>query len=510
MKNNKLYILLFCILPFLSACEDGGPYSGIDIEDFYKTEKDIATAIIGCYNGLQNPMLYEWQLTELRSDNAKLRSTNSNTSVSRNFYALDQSFVDAAHPEVDKYWRATYANINRCNLVLKPNHISVVWDNTLRQQYKGEACFLRAYHYFNLVRLYGPVFLVTTPISQQEAMKYSREPEATIYAQIEKDLRLAIDSLPANYNTHPENIGKATAVAAKALLAKVYLTEKKYADAEALLYDIVTNRATYGYDMISDYPSVFSTSNEMNKEILFAVRYRAGGYGLGSPFPNYFAPGNSGDNVVNGDGSDYNIPTEMLKSCYIKNDSVRAKTCFALGYNNPSLITPANPTGWVKERSFCKKYLSPVIIKNDGENDWPVLRFADVYLMYAEALNENPASNVADVITYLNKTKIRAGLRADKGELVEAPQTRQQLRNLILAERRLELAFENQRWFDLLRSGRTVEIMNEHYAEETRDGRSDYYYVGLEYAEMKPEALVLPIPQKEININPMISQNPGY
>ena len=505
MKKIILYtIIAFIASVSFTACNDTGPFSGIDDRDFYKTPEDIKAALVAAYNGLQQPLLYEWQMTELRSDNSKVRSLSSNTSSSRNYYQLDQAFVAPNHPTVYEYWRATYANINRCNIVLQ--HADVITNKVQRERTKGEASFLRAYHYFNLVRLYGPVFEITEPIDQAQAMKYQREPEDIIYKLIKDDLQLAIDSLPADYTNSSIDLGRATSVAAQGMMAKVHITLKEFNEAYKLLDDIVTtyqNSSIYGLE--KEFADIFDVSNEMNKEILFAVRYKAGGYGVGSPFPNLFAPNNSGSNVVNGDGSDCNIPTEQLKGSYQTNDK-RIDATYALGYYNPSIISSSNPTGWVKNRSYCKKYMSEVVIKSDAENDWPVLRFADILLMYAETINE--LGNNTSAFQYVNMIKERAGLSGN--QLAAPPMTRQQFRTLIEQERRLEFAFENQRWFDLLRTGRAVEMMNTHYDEETKEGNDDLYYAGLDYANMEDYNILLPIPQKEIDVNPSISQNPGY
>lgn len=517
MKKIIIYSLFAGIGLLFSGCLDIPPVSGVPEGDFYKSTADMNSAVIACYGGLQAPLYWEWQLTELRTDNSRLRTSSTTSSTSIALMQLDQEILGSDHPRVYEYWSATYKNIGRCNQVLDSTHLAVC-EPEPKRQFEGEALFIRAYHYFNLVRLFGPVPLVTRIVSKEQAKKQSRQPESVIYKQIEQDLIIAIDSLPTGYNNeiskyqNQDNIGRATKWAAKALLAKVYITQSKFTLAYPILEDMVEGAGRYNFNIADiSYDQIFHVENEMNKEILFAVRYTSGGYGLGCPFGNQFAPSNSGANIINGDGEDQNYPCKDLINGYetIKNPSgvvVRTDLRKAATLKETYLD---RATGKVINRSYCIKYLSPVVTKYDGESDFPIIRWADVILMYSEVLNEMQGPT-AKVFSYLNQIRNRAGL--PQKEAKDAT-TRQQFRRLIEMERRWEFAFENQRWFDLVRMSRAIEVLNNHFLTEANEtgGTPDLFYDSFGYPiKMEPKYLVLPIPQKEIDVYPAISQNPGY
>ena len=280
------------------------------------------------------------------------------------------------------------------------------------------------------------------------------------------------------------------------MLAKVYLTLNRKTDAIPLLNDVITNS---GYGLVATYGDVFSISNEMNKEILFAIRYKAGGIGLGSPFPNAFAPELSGTAVIIGDGGGFNTPSADLNLGYATADLRKA---ISIGeYGSTKVLYP-------------KKMISPVSIVNDAENDWIVMRYADVLLMLAEAQGNSGAS-----LSLINQTRKRAGL-ADllPAAVITVALFEKELTN----ERKLEFAFENIRWYDLLRYNTTLTTIT---AEQTLKNHYSAIYTAHygKYPSPRPtlaqiqayvttDRLLLPIPQREIDNNTTlkISQNPGY
>ena len=488
MKKHIIYIGFCSFVLSLAGCNlNMQPISEIGDGSFYQTPQEINAAVVACYNGLQAPMRYEWMLTELRSDNSRLQSSVT-TSTDRTMQLdFDQSRVSATSEHVYNYWKSVYHNIARCNVVLM--HLDVVKDAALKNQYEAEARLIRGYHYFNLVRIYGPVFIVDKRLDAVSALNYERSTIEDVYTFLTNDLQFAADHLPASYPE--EEKGRLTSWAAKALLAKVRMTRGMYdTETRDLLKDIIEHG---GFNLQPTYAAVFDINNELNDEIIFAIRYTSGGIGLGSPFGNWFAPLQSGAAVINGGGNGYNYPTDDLVSSYSSIDNRRDVT-LALNYTNEQ--------GSVVDRRYVKKYLSPVILKEDGDKDWPILRYADVLLLYAEVLNE--IEGPASALPYINRTRQRAGL----SELTMADVTnKHQMRMAIEKERRLELAFENHRWFDLIRTGRVIEVMQEHWATET-------FYADI-IAETGPLVLnenliLLPIPQKEIDINQAITQNVGY
>ena len=352
-------------------------------------------------------------------------------------------------------------------------------------------------------------------ISPEVAKQAERSSRDEIYAFIEEDLKFAAKELPEKYDD--ENLGRADQWAAKTLLAKVYLTlsnngkiTKMLEQAKILLEDVKENS---GYGLLLDsgltgsaYANLFSTANEMNKEMIFVCRYLAGGKGLGSPFANYFAPSSSEDAVIYGSGSSYNCPTEDLIDAY-KSETGDQRMEVVLSETWTSKLGVLQHVGWVR------KYYSQVTVRYDAENDWPILRFADVLLMLGEIENElNGPTDIAN--GYLNDIRERAGLDAI------TPANRVEYRAAMARERRLEFAMENQRFFDLVRTNQFIEVMENHLrTEKVRNqssGSKSDYYGNEKYNTYVPNPklenwqLLLPIPYNVMISAPNATQNVGY
>lgn len=509
------YIILAGISGLVSCSKtiDLYPQSNLNTGTYYSNLEEMKAGLTGVYNGMQRALSNEWQFTELRSDNAKQGSPGSTASANRDLSDLDMFIPSPSQVQIYNYWLATYNNIRNANIVLQKlgvkydagtgtiafNEISVPITDVDRRQVAGEALFIRAHHYFNLVRLFGGVFLVHEPITPDQAKAMNRVSEAEIYKLIEADLTTAAANMAVlKFGQVPgADVGRATVWAAKGMLAKVHLTRGKKTEAISLLQDVITNS---GHFLQPAYSNIFNISNEMNSEILFSVRYKAGGMGLGSHFGNTFAPLGSGSAIINGDGDGLNYPTADLDTA--TNGDLRKPTLIGV-------YGTGNAAKW-----YVKKYLFPVALADDGESDWPILRYADILLMLAEAQGYNQAS-----LDLINRTRSRAGLP----DLTMSTITSVEEFELALSnERRIEFAFENQRWFDIVRFNTTFttltaeEIMKDHFADE-------YYWHYRLYLPPTPsletlqgyvtkEKLLLPIPQREIDTNTqlVIPQNPGY
>jgi hypothetical protein len=507
------YLLIFCVLLAGLSCKkliDVYPVSNLYDAAFYRNIEEVNVALTGCYNGMQKPLYDEWSMTELRSDNSIMGNPTSGSSDNRELSDLDMFMPNTYHEGIYNYWLHTYYNIYNVNKVLKSISVNYsVADSTLtydsliipmnaddRYRISAEASFIRAYHYFNLVRLYGGVFLIDKPLSPEDSKKINRSSVDDIYRFIIADLKNSI--FYGNSNSYGyiniNDVGRVNVWSAKALLAKVYLTLNRKNDAALLLNDIIQNS---GYSLQPNYASVFSIINEMNSEILFAVRYKAGSLGIGSPFANLFAANGSGLAVVNGDGKGYNYPATELISAYSSTD--------------PRLATNISRyiTKW-----YVNKYISNVVIANDAENDWPVIRYADVLLMLAEAQGFSPSS-----IDLINLIRVRSGQPALTVSTINSVAL---FEKALSNERRLEFAFENQRWFDLVRFNNTMttvkaeDVMKIHVALMYSSHYGKYPAPALTLAQIQsyitPEHLLLPIPQREIDNNTFlhIDQNPGY
>jgi starch-binding outer membrane protein, SusD/RagB family len=518
MKQILYTVILSAIV--LSSCKkdiDLNPQTNLSTATYYSNYEELKAALTGCYNGLQKPLLYEWQVTELRSDNTKQGSPGSTSAQNRDLSDLDMLIPSTSHIGIYQYWLTNYSNIHNVNILLQK--LGVVYDPATgthsfktisipvtdkdRKQIAGEAMFIRAYHYFNLVRLFGGVMLVHEPISPAQAKTMNRASVADINKLIEADLKAAAANMNTltyaqSLSTTPADLGRATVWAAKGMLAKFYLTQGNKAEAITLLNDVKNNS---GYGLQSNYANVFSVTNEVNSEMLFAIRFKAGGLGLGSLLPNQFAPLGSGSSVIAGDGDGLNYPTNDIDT--LTNGDPR----------KPVLIGVFGSGSAAK--LYVKKYIPPQpSINDDAENDWPVLRYADILLMLAEAQGNSQPS-----IDLINLVRTRAGATPyGTGSITTVAQFEQALS----MERRIEFAFENQRWFDLVRFNTTMttitaeQSMKDHYTRE-------YYNHYRLYTAPTPtlafllgnvtrEHLLLPIPQREIDTNTglVILQNPGY
>jgi len=514
---NRILLIAALIAVTASSCKkiiDVYPASNLYVQAYYANVNDINNALTGCYNGMQKSLYNEWSLAELRSDNSIMGNPASGSTDNRELSDLDMFMPSTSHQGVYDYWLNSYYNIYNVNKVLSSvavnyhsstgtiSYDSITIPVTLadRKRIAAEASFIRANHYFNLVRLYGGVFLIDHPVTPAEAKQINRSNVEDIYKLIIADLQNTINNgNNAQFNSIvSSNLGRANAWAAKAMLAKVYLTLNRKTEAAALLQDIISNS---GYALQNNYSDVFSTTNEMNSEILFAIRYKSGKVGLGSPFSNLFAPGSSGMAVVNGDGQGYNYPAlEILKASQGGYDSTVDKR---YRFNIGKYVT----------KLYVKKYISNLVYEDDGENDWPVIRYADVLLMLAEA-NGNSNSS----IDLINQVRTRAGQSALSPSSIA---TVAQFESALSTERRLEFAFENQRWFDILRFGTTLttinalDVMKNHFANMYTI-HYDSYPQPLSLFQLQnlvtANRLLLPIPQRGIDNNTFISiaQNPGY
>ena len=483
----KYNLIAIALLGFsFSSCSDfleQNPQTDLSENDFYKTADDILSAVNGVYSSLQEGDIYgNWYVFgEIPSDNTRNQLSGSVTTQNE----FDQFYIDTQNSMIANFWKAAYKVINRTNTVL--GRIDGIEINTeLANRYKLECKFIRALMYFNLVRVYGDVPLVLKEISISESYDILREPKENVYNQIIADLKEAQD-LPVSYSTAED--GRATQGAAKALLADVYMTLHKYAEAETILAEIINSgrysllENTPGSLNIDGYKNVFSPVNHNSKEGIFEIQFLKGGYGEGSNYANNFAPENSGTNVVavGGTGGN-NIPEMDIYNAYEEGD-LRRDFSMSLGYYDNR-----KNNEWVESRYVCK-FMDVPYQNNDASNNYPVIRYADVILMYAEALNQN--GKTAEACKYLNMTRRRGfGYQTTETSPVDLQTTdKAQFALMVEQERRVELAFENHRWFDLIRTGRAVEVMKSK---------------GFSLNETN---LICPIPQKQIDVNPKLTQN---
>ena len=459
------------------------PKNELSLDEFYKTSEQIESALNGAYSSLQESHMYgNWYIYgDIASDDTYNQLSGSVTDQDE----FDRYYIRTTNPYINGVWNTSYEAINRTNTILTRS-ADIEMSEELKARYQQEAKFLRALFYFNIVRIFGDVPLVLKEISIEEAYKYMRESKDKVYAQIIADLNEA-KGLPASYDK--QNAGRATSGAARALLAKVYLTLHDYQKAEEELAAVV-NSGTYallenatGSLNIDGYASYFNPNNHNNAESIFEVQFKKGGFSEGSNFANRFAPNNSGTNVIAvGTGGGDNIPELEMYNAYEEGD-LRRDFSVKLGYND-------NRKGgeWVEAR-YISKYFDTPYQANDNNNNYPLIRYADVLLMYAEALNQN--GKTTEACDYLNQVRRRGfGYQTSETSPVDkAISSKEEFALAVENERRFELAFEGHRWYDLIRTGRAVEVL-------TSKG-----------FKLNESNTIYPIPQKQIDVNPKLTQN---
>jgi len=477
MKIKQLIIsglTLVTLTTVLPACKksfiDLTPKGIIPVTSYYATEIDIKAALNGVYSSLRPIYNEQYGFGEVPSDNTQ---TFSESEV--NYGEQDKFTWNATSPKLQAAWTRFYATISYANIVL--GHVGTPpMAQANRDSYTGQAKFLRALMYFELVRMYGGVPLVLKELtSEQEAYTYNRATVTEVYAQIEKDLTEAAAVLPASFTG--VDLGRATSVAAKALLGKVYMYEKKFPLAETTLAEVVGTAGT-----LLSYDQVFGLGKDNNRDIIFAVQYLGGGFGEGNTFTTNFVPQTSGTTIIPVSGGSNNIGTPDLFNAFESGD-LRLNTAIGTFTSGTFVYY------------YAKKFVYPTVAAgSEGDVDWPILRYADAVLLYAEALNEN--NKPAEAQIQLNKVRTRSGLIGKSG--LSQADTRTAIRN----ERRVELCFEGERWFDLIRWNIYVEVMQAYKLKYVPANGS----IGNVVATLN----LYPIPTRERTLNPNLTQNPGY
>jgi hypothetical protein len=477
----KKYINIFvCISLFLSSCSsnfiDLQPTSTVTQDFYYRTDKDFQDALTGIYAPIRTSYNYFYIFGDIRGDDSwvQIAKTNSQT------YS-DQFTTMTTDTELGNFWQRSYQAIFRANMLL--SRIEGVSESDIpnKARYIAEARFLRALCYFDMVRVFGPVPAVTTVLTVPESYRVPRSPVEDIYNNIIIPDFKAAESLPVSYSG--ADIGRPTQGAAKAMLGKIYLTIGDFPNAESKLLEITT----MGYDLETDYESIFDPANKRHKGYIFDIEY-AGGVSAGSRLTNAFMPNfptMANFFGVRGTCDEWNNPTQALINLF-EPDDIRKEISVGIygGFYNADNVFVSIPSN--TNQTYTKKYITSIPAANDSPVNWKVVRYADVLLMLAEALNENGKTALA--IPHLNRVRARA-------QVSEYPLNMNQTatRAAIEKERRLELCFEGHRWFDLVRTGK---------AYETMKGEG-----------MQPYMTVFPIPLSQVQLinNPAIlPQNPGY
>lgn len=447
----------------MTSCGDSffdlEPASSVTIDKVYKTASDYNVAVIGCYAKLQSQVNFYTECCEYRSDNLSLGAPTAGT---QDRYDIDHFTEKPSNGILSSYWANFNNNVYRCNLLLDQIDGANFAEN-LKKQYKGEAMFIRALNYFNMYRIWGGVPATKHVVSAAEALKVARYSDEQMFDLIAGDLKEIVDNnyLPETYSS--ADMGRATSGAAKALLGKVYLTFHKWTEAKDILSQLIGK-----YQLVSPIAQVFNVDNKNNNEIIFAVHFNKEIEGEGHSY--WYNLTNASD--------DTNQTSSLLNT-------------FPTGDARKDLITYVQVEKNVRLMNKFYDTKSPTF-KTVG-NDQILLRYADVLLMYAEALNEiqYDASEGSLALKYLNAVRQRAGISNLTAKQLP---TQEKFRKGILIERQREFPYEGQRWFDLVRMGFAKSVMAENGVE------------------IKDYQLLFPIPQQEIEKvgdKSILWQNPG-
>ncbi|WP_020596112.1 RagB/SusD family nutrient uptake outer membrane protein [Spirosoma panaciterrae] len=478
---KKTISLVALVMLLTTACRKDFieilPVDTVTVDVLYKTDKDYQDAIIGVYGIYQDQYANMYYFGDIRGDDVWDELVKGTAGAIDNFTLANDD------PLLITTWRNYYKAITRANTILE-RIATADASITNKNRHIGEAEFLRALAYFDLVRIFGDVPMVTKTLSIEESYKTPREKVDKIYDEvIIKDLLDAESKLPASYAG--SEVGRATKGAARALLGKVYLTRKDFTKAEAKLQEVTT----MGYSLLPNWADLWDyNKNEHHSEYIFDIEYEQGLGGEGSIYTNRFTPKVTSMIAfygIAGSVDDQNTPNQVLFDLFEAKDKRKDITA-SRGYTDatgkfiPLLVSSNNMS------AYTRKYIVKISTANDSPANWKVIRYADVLLMYAEALNEN--GKTAQALPYLNQVRTRAGIDALATSI-----TQTDLRDQIVLERRRELAFEGHRWFDLVRTGQALKVMEKY--------------------GMKARNIVFPIPLAQIqliNDRTIFPQNPGY
>lgn len=479
MKSTYILVLLLAF----TACEtqlDLSPVTNLTNVTYYKTAEDAKAAVGACYAqiGGTDPFL---DLVTTDDAIAFLTGSADRPLLWRYNITPSNTFISQ--------YAGAYNGINRSNTVIG-RLPGIPMDENLKKRYIAEAKFLRALHYFNLVRLYGDVPIVTTETTSLEGLAVPRDPVDKVYELIEADLKEAESVLPKTYPASES--GRASLGAAKGILARVYLTRAGttagspyWAQAAAKAREVMDLGV---YDLYANFADAFALTARGGKENIFEIQYLTDvkGHGDGRGYGVRSAP------IYPGTGSGIARPTASLFTLYSDKDTRKAVTFItSYVYNGVTTTLSITDPDFTKAVSYQKLWDKTAKTTSGEGTSKPILRYSDVLLMYAEATNEANNGPTADAYAALNKVRTRAGLTALTGL------TYQPFKEAVWLERRLEFTFENMRRFDLVRTGRLLDAVK----AENSFARN---------ATIQPFHVLMPIPQADMDANPNLKQNLGY
>jgi hypothetical protein len=473
-------------LIFASSCKKSflnvDPQGQQAAQQFWKTQEDATKGVNAIYANLRTWENLAFPALAIESTGSDEADKGSTVTDAPFFNLYDTFTVTSTEGSLQSFWTGQYRNINLCNQVLD-NIPNISMDANLKTRYLAEAKFVRAYSYFRLVRAYGGVPLRLKVPADASEYNIPRSDKATVYAQIEKDLNEAAAALPASYGA--SDIGRATKGAAIGMHAKVAMYQQKWDDVLSLTNQVIG----MGYSLFPDFEKGFRTQNENNVESLFEVQCEfLAGNNDASNSQYSQVQGVAGEPAG---GWGFNTPSAVLIAAFEPGDPRKEATILFPGETTPQgdhIKTDVVNIGY-NQKSYVP--FGMFVSGNQGsQQNFRVLRFADILLMNAEAANE--LNNPSLALTSLNKVRARARGTAT-GILPDVTTTdKALLRTAIQKERQVELALESDRLFDVIRQGRGAEVFG---VKGWKANKNE----------------VWPIPQTEIDLSGgLLTQNPGY
>lgn len=423
MKNYILSIFACGLLMTAASCKkflDLKPQDSYTENTFYTDEKGLQGGLVSCYDALQTDSLYGNNLLilgEIRGDNVTDNDPGSGAGVRNQIEVFSET---SANNILSGTWQGSYRAIFRSNIILD-GAPAISMNESTKNQIIGQAKFIRGLSYFNLTRLWGGVPLVLKVQTTEEARKNTRATPVQVYDQIISDLTDAATKLPQSWSDAQR--GRATSYAAAGLLGKVYLYQKKYDQVVSTLKPVVD--AIYARTILDTVaqPVTFPNRLKTSKDVIFAVQYLSGGVKEFVNQDNRYR-NNNNTNIIN-------LPQSL----------------FETGDNRKALVDVTGTGGRPG------KFNSPQV-NNETSGDFPVVRCADVLLMYAEALNETAYGN-PEAFRALNAVR---GIAAASLKTPAMLTSQTNFRTAVYLERRLELALEADRWFDIVRTNQMAAI----------------------------------------------------
>ena len=480
MKNYHICLVIVGLLSFSSCSsflEEYDP-NKIPASTYYQTENDIRMAANGAYAALRGNGYYKniYLYTDVRSGNTTLQDPGAGSGINYQFFNYTLSTDNS---QVKTHWTDLYKCVTRSNIILDQIDGISFTDEKEKQELKAEMYFLRALTYFHLVMQFGDVPVVTKELKTKEEIQAhtARDPKSKVYDLIINDL-IKVTESPLPDNQISNGLGRASKAAAYGLLGKVYLSKAADDDFKSEKdsnlksaknsLEAVWKMRPFGTLKEISYSDVFDKdAQEKCSEIIFRVMYEGGNSSLASNYAYIFQPTAQIGLTSQKSGTGNNIPTDDMMNAYEPGDLRKDVSC-----------------GTSSGINYVKKYTDLDDINGYGDNDWIILRYADIALMLAEVkmhLNES------DAVEYLNMVRERAGLPDYSGS---------NLRDAILQERRVELAFEGQYWYDLLRLYTHQELFDVMHGKNPNFSEKDF---------------LLPIPYDEHKLDPeKMYQNKGY